>query len=91
MNFDDEFNTEATYVNTAGSNNFDNFVDEDPAAEFLAREKRDLADITGNGDANFYDDPFSSQSNTVDRNSPFKNGNSRPSVFFSMLWSILSR
>lgn len=87
MNFDDEFNTEATYVNTDGSHNFDQFAveDPDPAAEFLARERRDLGDITGNGDANFYEDPFSSQSNTLDRNSPFKNGKSSRSMFFSIL------
>ena len=75
MAFDDPFNSDAANINSDGSNNFYNFTEEDPAAEFLAREKRDLGEITGNGDANLYEDPFTSQSNTIDRSSPFKNGN----------------
>jgi hypothetical protein len=60
MAFDDPFNTGAANID---DNNFYNFHDEDPdpAAEFLEREKRELADITGNGDTNSFEDPFNTQ------------------------------
>jgi hypothetical protein len=47
MAFDDSFNSN----NTDGfsSNNFD---EEDPAADFLQREKQELGDITGNNHRN---------------------------------------
>ena len=62
MAFDDPFNTGATNVDGDDtSNNFYNFNEEDPAAEFLEREKRELGDITGNGDENSFDDPFNTQ------------------------------
>lgn len=43
MSHEDLFNT---------SNNLSDFNDQDPAAEFLEREKRELGDITGNDDVN---------------------------------------
>jgi len=60
MSYEDPFNSNnnaPTDENT--SNNFYNFNDEDPAAEFLEREKRELGDITGNGD----EDPFNTNNN----------------------------
>jgi hypothetical protein len=84
MAFDDPF-----YVNTSNtdddqSNTFYNFNDEDPAAEFLEREKRELGDITGNEDGNSYSDPFST---TSPNNNLFTNGNyfDRLFVFFYMI------
>ena len=71
MAFDDPF-----YANTANmdgdtSNNFYNFNDEDPAAEFLEREKRELGDITGNGHDSPFNDPFNSRATD---NNLFSNG-----------------
>ncbi|CAF4670955.1 unnamed protein product, partial [Rotaria magnacalcarata] len=47
------------------TNNFYNFNEEDPAAEFLEREKRELGDITGNSDTNSFEDPFNSNANQL--------------------------
>ncbi len=72
MAFDDPFNTGAANIDGDASNNFYNFNDEDPAAEFLEREKRELGDITGNGDTNSFDDPFNTHS---PNNNLLTNGN----------------
>ncbi|CAF2751915.1 unnamed protein product [Rotaria sp. Silwood2] len=64
MAFDDPFNTGVTNFNDDTSNNFYNFNDEDPAAEFLEREKRELAEITGDTDANLFNNSFDTRSNT---------------------------
>jgi hypothetical protein len=61
MAYDDPFNTGVANIDDDASNNFYNFNDVDPAAEFLEREKRELGDITGNGDADSFDDPFNRQ------------------------------
>ncbi|CAF2422136.1 unnamed protein product [Rotaria sp. Silwood2] len=59
MSFDDPFNTNNVLTDDTTPSNFYNFNDEeDPAAEFLQREKRELGDITGNDDINSFDDPF---------------------------------
>ncbi|CAM2718790.1 unnamed protein product [Rotaria socialis] len=58
MAFDDPFNTDATNMGDGASNNFYNYNDEDPAAEFLEREKRELADITGDTDSNLFANAF---------------------------------
>jgi hypothetical protein len=79
MAFDDPFNTGAANIDGDASNNFYNFNDEDPAAEFLEREKRELGDITGNGDANSYDDPFNTQSGNTNF---LTNGNHHYYSFF---------
>ena len=71
MAFDDPFNSDNVRVDDDGSNNFN---DEDPAAEFLARERRELGDITGQDDTNSLDDPFRAPSHTTDRNSLQTNG-----------------
>lgn len=62
MAFDDSFGADTENMPGEGGNNFYTFNDEDPAAEFLEREKRVLGDITGNGDVNSFDDPFTAQS-----------------------------
>ncbi|UJR27891.1 hypothetical protein I4U23_009156 [Adineta vaga] len=59
MAFDDPFNGNNVPIDDEASNNFYNLNDEDPAAEFLEREKRELADITGDNDTNSFEDPFS--------------------------------
>ncbi|CAF5106002.1 unnamed protein product, partial [Rotaria sp. Silwood1] len=46
MAYNDPFNTGVPNLDEDTSNNFYNFHDEDPAAEFLEREKRELAEIT---------------------------------------------
>ncbi len=74
MAFDDPFNTGADSIDDSTRNNFYNFNDQDPAAEFLEREKRELGDITGNGDANSFDDPFNT---TPTNNHLLTNGNNR--------------
>lgn len=78
MSFDNPFNTDSSASNNDPSNNFYNFNDEDPAAEFLARERRELGDITGPTDENFFNDPFSGNAPSTDRQSPFKNGTQSP-------------
>jgi hypothetical protein len=62
MSHDDPFNANNDPIDDDASNNFYNFHDEDPAAEFLEREKRELGDITGNGDTDSFEDPFNSKS-----------------------------
>lgn len=63
MSSDDPFGAYTAQPNLQGDigNNFYNFTDEDPAAEFLEREKRELGDLTGNGDTNSFDDPYTNQ------------------------------
>ncbi|UJR21868.1 hypothetical protein I4U23_024941 [Adineta vaga] len=62
MASDDPFNIQANIVDGDTSNNSYNFNDEDPAAEFLQREKLELGDITGDGDnLNSSNDPFNTQ------------------------------
>lgn len=88
MAFDDPFNTESPNLDGAeNTNNFYNFTEEDPAAEFLEREKRELGDITGNSDVNSFEDPFSAQTynNTNDieddnENNYLSNGTPSPVV-----------
>ncbi|CAF1023819.1 unnamed protein product [Rotaria sp. Silwood1] len=64
MSFDDPFNTNNVPIDNNESNNFYNFnEEEDPAAEFLQREKQELGDITGNDDMNSFDDPFNTNAN----------------------------
>ncbi|CAF1085018.1 unnamed protein product [Adineta steineri] len=62
MAFDDPFNTSNVSINEDTPNSFDNFNDEDPAAEFLEREQRELGDITGNNGVNAFEDPFNTDS-----------------------------
>jgi len=62
MSFDDPFYANTANIDGNSSNNFYNFNDEDPAAEFLEREKRELGDITGNEVGNSSDDPFNTRS-----------------------------
>ena len=62
MAFDDSFGADTENMQGESGNNFYNFNDEDPVAEFLEREKRELGDITGNGDVNSFDDPYTAQS-----------------------------
>ena len=71
MAFDDPFQSDSVRVDEDGSNNFN---DDDPAAEFLARERRELGDITGHDDTNSLDDPFRAQTHTTDSNSLQTNG-----------------
>jgi hypothetical protein len=78
MAFDDPFNTGVANIDDDASNNFYNFNDVDPAAEFLEREKRELGDITGNGDADSFDDPFNRQ---LTNNNFVTNGNHDQYVF----------
>ena len=47
MAFDDPFNANNVPTDGVEGNNFYNFSEEDPAAEFLEREKRELGDIAG--------------------------------------------
>ncbi|CAF1154690.1 unnamed protein product [Rotaria sordida] len=63
MSFDDPFNTNNVVTDGNVTNNFYNFNDEDPAAEFLQREKQELGDITGNDDMNSFDSPFNTNAN----------------------------
>jgi hypothetical protein len=76
MAFDDPFNSGSDGIDQ--SNNFYNFNDEDPAAEFLEREKRELGDITGNSDVNSFDDPFNTHNNHL-----LANGNNPDHLSFS--------
>ncbi|CAF1220122.1 unnamed protein product [Adineta steineri] len=78
MAFDDPFNTNATNIDGDTPNAFYNFNDEDPAAEFLEREKRELGDITGNGDATSFDDPFNSKPTNNNNNNLLTNGTHSP-------------
>lgn len=79
MAFDDPFNAGAENMGDIPSNNFYNFNDEDPAAEFLEREKRELADITGDSNIDSYTDPFNTQS----QSNNLSNSN-KILIFFSM-------
>jgi len=54
MSYEDPFNSNNTSNDDNTSDNFYNFKDPDPAAEFLEREKRELGDITGNGEVNSF-------------------------------------
>ncbi|CAF1044476.1 unnamed protein product [Rotaria magnacalcarata] len=65
MAFDDPFNSNNNLEGDNTTNNFYNFNEEDPAAEFLEREKRELGDITGNSDINSFEDPFNSNANQL--------------------------
>lgn len=64
MAFDDPFNSNSPNLDEAenNGNDFYNYNDEDPAAEFLEREKRELAEITGDSDINSFNDPFNTES-----------------------------
>jgi len=62
MAYEDPFNSNNT------SNNFYNFNDQDPAAEFLEREKRELGDITGNDDVNSFNTNPNSLQNGIYHN-----------------------
>jgi hypothetical protein len=53
-------------------NSFYNFNDEDPAAEFLEREKRELGDIADDGNVIAAGEPFNTRSGT--NNSLSNNG-----------------
>ena len=55
MSFNDPFDSNNAPTDEDTSNNFYNFNEEDPAADFLEREKRELGDITGNDVANSND------------------------------------
>lgn len=66
MAFDDPFNSNNVPTEDATPNNFYNFNDEDPAAEFLEREKRELAEITGDNDLNSFGDSFDAKPNHND-------------------------
>jgi len=80
MAFDDPFNGGAANIDGDTSNNFYNFNEDlDPAAEFLEREKRELGDITGNGDATSFDDPFNTHSIN---NNLLTNGNQNHYLFY---------
>jgi hypothetical protein len=59
MSYEDPFNSNS--APTDGNT----FNDEDPAADFLEREKRELGDITGNGDVNSNEDSFSTTNNSL--------------------------
>lgn len=50
MSYEDPFNTNTTSMDENSANNFYNFnnEDQDPASEFLEREKQELGDITEN-------------------------------------------
>ncbi|CAF1220055.1 unnamed protein product [Rotaria magnacalcarata] len=65
MAFDDSFNIDATNMGDGAANNFYNYNDEDPAAEFLEREKRELADITGDTDSNLFANAFDARNNVL--------------------------
>lgn len=65
MSFNDPFNSNDQVNNDNNANDFYNYNDEDPAADFLEREKQELGDITGNGDTNSFEDPFSSKNNRL--------------------------
>lgn len=52
MAFDDPFNANTNEADGFPSENFGNFQEEDPAAEFLEREQRELGDVTGNLETN---------------------------------------
>jgi hypothetical protein len=67
MAFNDPFNSNNVPNDGNTSNNFYNFNNEDadPAAEFLEREKRELGDITGDGDANSFDTNQNSLTNGI--------------------------
>jgi len=62
MSYADPFNSNNA---STGDDNFYNFNEEDPAADFLEREKRELGDITGDGDSNSYEDPFNANNNPL--------------------------
>ena len=49
MAFDNPFNTDGVPMDGNSSENFYQINDEDPAAEFLARERQELGDITTDG------------------------------------------
>lgn len=59
MSFDDPFNSNNQFDQNT-TDNFYNYGGEDPAADFLERERQELGDITGNADINSFDDPFNS-------------------------------
>ncbi|CAF1179959.1 unnamed protein product [Rotaria sp. Silwood1] len=80
MAYNDPFNTGVPNLDEDTSNNFYNFNDEDPAAEFLEREKRELAEITGDTDANLFNDSFDTRSNT---NNLLTNGTHSPMINIS--------
>ena len=59
MSFDDPFNNDNTFTSDG------RFDDEDPAAEFLERERRQFGDITSNGDAKPFEDTFNTNNNPL--------------------------
>ncbi|CAF1487922.1 unnamed protein product [Adineta ricciae] len=54
MASDDPFNSNSTNIDGNSANNFYNFNDEDPAAEFIQREQLELGDITGQENSNSF-------------------------------------
>lgn len=54
MAFDDPFNTNDAVTGDSTTNNFYNFNEQDPAAEFLERERKELGDITGDSNVNTF-------------------------------------
>jgi hypothetical protein len=65
MSFEDPFNSNNVPTNDDTSNNSYSYNDEDPAAEFLEREKRELGDITGNDSVNSFEDQFNTTNNSL--------------------------
>lgn len=80
MAFDDPFNSDSPNLDNVenNGNNFYNFNDEDPAAEFLEREKRELADITGDNDINSFNDPFNADPLNDNENNYLSNDSPTP-------------
>ena len=67
MAFNDPFNSHNASTDDHSSSQFN---DEDPAAEFLEREKRELGDITGDDNENSFDssrNSFPNGENTIDQ------------------------
>ena len=73
MAFDDPFNTGISSTDDNPSHHYYNVDNEDPVAEFLEREKRELGDITGNTDADYFTNSFTTPSNNIN-NDMFTNG-----------------
>lgn len=63
MAFNDSFNSHNASTDDHSSSQFN---DEDPAAEFLEREKRELGDITGDDHENSFDSSRNSLPNGKD-------------------------
>ena len=68
MAFNDPFNTDPMNFD---DNPLNSFGDEDPAADFLERERRELGDITGSTDVNHFNSPLDT---TLENNNILTNG-----------------